>query len=281
MVNNIFPNEPMFFSILMIVTVVIAVLIFVMLFFITVGYGRHPQRSWGPAMKTHWGWFIMEFPTIGVMVALFFLSDKWKVNGGVQWTHLVFLLIWTLHYGHRVFIYPLQIRNGKKMPFVIVLMGVIFNLSNAYIQGRWLFTLSDPEFAGQFLFPITNTATDYSSVSWLYSPQFIVGVLFFLAGYYINKRSDVMLRNLRKETNGGQYKIPFGFLYERISCPNYLGEIMEWIGWAVLTWSLAGLTFVIWTFANLFPRALSHHRWYKEEFEEYPEKRKAIIPFLL
>ena len=58
-------------------------------------------------------------------------------------------------------------------------------------------------------------------------------------------------------------------------------EIMEWIGWAVLTWSLAGLTFVIWTTANLLPRAVSHHKWYKEEFEDYPENRKALIPFIL
>ncbi|MHA1126090.1 MAG: hypothetical protein ACTSO7_10155 [Candidatus Heimdallarchaeota archaeon] len=277
MLNDILPNEPMFFSILMIVTIGIAVLIFIILFFITAGYGRHPNARWGLKMTTHWGWFVMEFPTIGIMFALFFLSDKWKVNDGAHWTHLAFLFIWTLHYGHRVFIYPLQIRNGKKMPLTIVLMGVLFNISNVYIQGRWIFTLSDSLPVKEFLFPMT---ADYSN-TWLYSPQFIVGGLFFFLGYYINKRSDVMLRNLRKKSNGGGYKIPIGFLYERISCPNYLGEIMEWIGWAILTWSLAGLTFVIWTFANLLPRAISHHKWYKEEFEEYPEKRKAIIPFLL
>jgi steroid 5-alpha reductase family enzyme len=211
------------------------------------------------------------------MFALFFLSDKWKVNGGAHWTHLAFLFIWTLHYGHRVFIYPLQIKNGKKMPLTVVLMGFLFNVSNAYIQGRWLFTLSDSTYAGDFLFPMANNYVN----SWLYSPQFIVGVVIFLLGYYINKRSDVMLRALRKESNGNGYLIPNGFLYNRVSCPNYLGEIMEWIGWAILTWSLAGATFVIWTFANLFPRALSHHKWYKEEFDDYPEKRKAIIPFLL
>jgi hypothetical protein len=280
MSNEIFTNEPLFFSILMITTAGLAVIIFGILFFITVGYGRHEQRRWGPTMSTHWGWFVMEFPTMAVMFALFFLSDKWKVNGGIHWTHLAFLFIWSLHYAHRVFIYPLQIKNGKKMPLTVVLMGVIFNVSNAYIQGRWLFTLSDPIYADQLLFPVTTASTVYDA-SWLYSPQFIAGALFFLLGYYVNKRSDIMLRSLRKESNGNGYLIPNGFLYNKISCPNYLGEIMEWLGWAILTWSLAGLSFAIWTIANLFPRALSHHKWYKEEFEDYPEKRKAIIPFLI
>ena len=66
-----------------------------------------------------------------------------------------------------------------------------------------------------------------------------------------------------------------------MSCPNYLGEIIEWVGWAVATWSLAGLSFAVWTAANLIPRAWQHHRWYRAEFPDYPKERKAVIPFLL
>jgi 3-oxo-5-alpha-steroid 4-dehydrogenase 1 len=28
------------------------------------------------------------------------------------------------------------------------------------------------------------------------------------------------------------------------------------------------------------PRAISHHKWYKQKFQEYPKERKAILPFL-
>ena len=66
-----------------------------------------------------------------------------------------------------------------------------------------------------------------------------------------------------------------------MSCPNYLGEIVEWIGWAILTWSLAGASFAVWTAANLAPRALSNHRWYREQFTDYPPARRALIPFVL
>jgi hypothetical protein len=31
----------------------------------------------------------------------------------------------------------------------------------------------------------------------------------------------------------------------------------------------------------LLPRAISHHKWYKEEFEDYPKERKIIIPKIL
>ena len=38
---------------------------------------------------------------------------------------------------------------------------------------------------------------------------------------------------------------------------------------------------LVWVIANLFPRALSHHKWYKEKFSDYPKNRKAIIPGII
>ena len=77
------------------------------------------------------------------------------------------------------------------------------------------------------------------------------------------------------------YKIPHGGLYHYISCPNYFGELVEWAGWALLTFSLPGLAFFVWTAANLVPRALAHHRDYRARFTHYPAQRRALIPFLL
>ncbi len=58
-----------------------------------------------------------------------------------------------------------------------------------------------------------------------------------------------MLAALRKPDETG-YKIPRGWLYEKISCPNYFGEFLIRTGWAIATWSLAGLVFLLWTLAN-------------------------------
>jgi protein-S-isoprenylcysteine O-methyltransferase Ste14 len=95
----------------------------------------------------------------------------------------------------------------------------------------------------------------------------------------IHIQSDELLRNLRN-TSGSGYKIPRGTLFKYVSCPNYLGEIIEWFGWALLTWSWAGLAFALFTVANLAPRALANHRWYQKQFPSYPPDRKALAPFL-
>ena len=142
-------------------------------------------------------------------------------------------------------------------------MAASFNVVNGYLNGRWLFTLG-PELP----------------VSWLYSPQFLVGALIFIAGLALNLHSDALLRRLRRDGDSG-YKIPHGGLFRWVSCPNYLGEILEWIGWAIATASLGGWSFAAWTAANLVPRAISHHRWYRQHFPDYPRERKALIPWLL
>ena len=107
----------------------------------------------------------------------------------------------------------------------------------------------------------------------------------FALGMYGNNAADTKLINLRKENANSKekYFIPHGGLYDYISCPNYFCEIFEWIGYAIAgNYNLAGFGFAFMTFANLAPRALSTHQWYKDYFKDkYPKSRKAIIPFIL
>jgi len=144
-----------------------------------------------------------------------------------------------------------------------VASAVAFQTINGYLQGRYLFTL----------------AAD-GGAAWLADPRFVIGTCLFAAGMAVNVHSDGILRSLRRPGEG-DYRIPRSGLFRWVSCPNYLGEMVEWCGWAVLTWSLPGLAFAAWTVANLLPRALAHHRWYRREFADYPPQRKAVIPFVL
>lgn len=249
-------NEKILFSFILLLSFVLAGVVFVVLFFITVPYGRHIRRGWGPTVPNRLGWFVMEAPAALLFGLLFLLVDVPKNVPLIS-----FLILWEAHYIHRAFIYPLRIADGrKKMPLAIVAMAFIFNCGNAYLNGRYLFS-----FSGGY------------PQSWSQDPRFIAGLILFMSGYALNRWADLVLRSLRAPGELG-YKIPQMGLYRWVSCPNYLGEIIEWTGWALATWSLPGLSFAIWTIANLAPRAHAHHLWYKTEFPAYPQERKALIP---
>ncbi len=250
-------NEVEFFDLLLIAFGLASVIIFIVLFFISAPYGKHVRTNWGPIINNKYGWFIMEVPTVFIYLLFFFLGNK-----TVKIVPIIFLIIWETHYIQRAFIFPFLIRGSNKMPISIILFGMLFNCVNTYIQSRWVNTFSK----------------DYN-ITWVFTPFFIGGIILFFVGFIINLQSDHIIRNLRAP-NESNHKIPQGGLFKYVSCPNYLGEIIEWGGWAIMTWSIPGVIFLAWTFANLAPRARSNHLWYKNHFSDYPEKRKALIPFI-
>jgi 3-oxo-5-alpha-steroid 4-dehydrogenase 1 len=251
-------NERAFFDILIVTWLSLAIVIFITLFFFSAPYGRHNRSGWGPAINSKLGWIIMEAPAVFVFAVCFALG-----NNTTTITALVFLALWGLHYVHRAFIYPFSLHSeSNRMPIIVMSFAFLFNAVNGYLNGRYIFTFS----------------SGYSD-AWLGDFRFIIGLGLFVIGFIINRRADYTLRNLRKPGESG-YKIPYEGLYRWISCPNYFGEIIIWVGWAVMTWSLPGLVFAIWTAANLVPRAHTHHKWYCQSFPDYPPTRKALIPWV-
>lgn len=251
-------DEKQFFYFLLVCMFILAAITFASLLFMTAPYGRYARKGWGRELNAKLAWFIQELPSV-VVFAFFFFLGEYKF----QAAPIIFLVLWQIHYVNRTFIYPFRIRGGKTTPFITFLMAFLFTGINGYLNARY----------------ITHFSGGYS-LEWLYDPRFITGVAVFFAGLFINLHSDRILRNLRKE--GEQdYKMPAGGIFKYVSCGNYFGEILEWTGFAIATWSLPGLCFAVWTGANLIPRALSHHKFYKNQFSEYPPDRKAIIPFIL
>lgn len=237
---------------------VLAAVTLLLLLFVAAPYGRYERAGWGPTMPAALGWMVMELPAVALFVAFYFTGDhRFEV------VPLVLLGLWQLHYLNRTFIFPLRMRaRGRKMPILIALLAVAFNTLNAYVNARWVGHL------GSY------------GTEWIADPRFVLGATVFLAGWLGNMHSDAILRNLRKHGET-RYEIPRGGLYRWVSTPNYMCEIVEWSGWAIATWSIAGLAFAVYTAANLVPRALSHHAWYRERFGEYPPDRKALVPYVL
>ena len=246
------------FNIFILFWIVIAIATFFYLFFNNAPYGRHIEDGWGRNISARAGWVIMESPCVILMIILGLI-----VRDGLDLVHEVFLMIWLTHYIHRTFIYPFVIdMTSPKMPISIAISAFCFNIVNVNIQAFGIFYF-----------------TSYSS-DWLSSNTFFIGLSLFFIGMFINIRSDYLIVGLRKKMGPG-YHLPNKFLHKYISSPNYFGEIIEWIGWAVLTWSISGLVFLVWTIANLFPRAIANHKWYQKKFSSYPKDRKAIIPGII
>lgn len=93
------------------------------------------------------------------------------------------------------------------------------------------------------------------------------------------------LRNLRPPGTKIR-RIPHGGLFEYVSCPNYTYEITAWLGFNLMTKTVAGIVFMCMGAAQMIIWAKIKHRNYKKEFngqdgkELYPPRRKCIVPFI-
>lgn len=237
-----------------------SVLAFIYLSFFKAPYGRHYQneKKWGASLPNRLGWIIMESPSV-----LFFLWVYSQGQNALTLWPLLLLFLWQFHYIYRSYIFPFKLSNAhKRMPVIIIASSILFNCFNSYLNAKWLSDI------GQYS---TNTVTIVT---------FTLGCLLFFTGFYIHYRSDDILIHLRDDGSQG-YKIPNGFLFEYVSSPNYLGELITWIGFYVASHSPAALLFVGFTLANLLPRSLSHLKWYQNKFPDFPRNRKALIPFVI
>jgi steroid 5-alpha reductase family enzyme len=236
----------------------LAAVTFVTLRFLPAPYGRYARTGWGPTLSARRAWLLMESPAVLFFAAVYLLGRH-----RAEAAPLALLCLWQLHYVYRALFFPfLLLGSAKRMPLVVALLGMAFNFLNGFINARWISDLG------------------HYDTAWLVDPRFLVGAAAFVLGLAVNASADRTLLRLRPPGDTGYY-IPKGRLFRWVSCPNFLGEIVEWFGWALASWSWAGLAFAVYTFANLAPRAFAHHAWYRARFPEYPRRRRALLPFLL
>ncbi|MEG1544412.1 MAG: DUF1295 domain-containing protein [Tannerellaceae bacterium] len=239
---------------------VLAAIVFVALYFVEAGYGMLFDKKWGLPIPNKIAWMCMEAPVFIIMLLLWVGAER-----RFDTVPLLFFLFFEIHYLQRSFIFPLLLKGKSKMPAGIMLMGIVFNMLNGYMQGEWLFYLAPAEMY-----------TD----AWLLSPQFLIGTGLFFAGMGINLQSDYIVRHLRKPGDTRHY-LPQGGMFNYVTSANYFGEIMEWCGFAILTWSVSGAVFAWWTIANLVPRANALYHKYQIQFgSQALVGRKRVIPFI-
>ncbi|XP_027724778.1 3-oxo-5-alpha-steroid 4-dehydrogenase 1 [Vombatus ursinus] len=221
-------------------------------------YGRHASARFGLTLPGKLAWAVQELPCLLVPLYVVTCTPAQRLS---HWPNLILLAIFIIHYLQRSLIFPFLIRGGKPVPILVFLSAFMFCTLNGYLQSQYL----------------SNYAV-YSE-NWVKDPRFITGCAMWLLGMLINIYSDNILRNLRKPGETG-YKIPRGGLFEYVTAANFSGEVIEWYGYALASWSFEGIAFALFTTCVLSARAQQHHRWYLEKFEDYPKFRKVIIPFL-
>ena len=248
------------YCMIMWVMAVTAVIVFIALYFVKAGYGIFRTKQWGLSINNKVAWILMEAPVFFVMLYM------WASNG-TPTTLPAFLafLLFELHYFQRSFIFPLMMKGQSQMPVAIMLMGVIFNVINGLVIGTSLFTLPPSAY---------NDGAAY-----LTHPTAIAGIAIFFSGMGINLHSDHVIRHLRKPGDNRHYLPQKGF-YRYVTSANYFGELVEWTGFALLCSTPAAWLFVVWTAANLVPRAAALHKRYRDEFGDAVGSRKRILPFV-
>jgi hypothetical protein len=237
-----------------------AVAIAIVLAVVPAPYGRHARPGWGPSIPVRAAWIAMEAPAAIVFAAAYLAGPRPDRPAA-----LACALLWESHYLYRAFVYPfrLRVRPGSRTPLVTAVLGTGITTWAGWLVGTWL-----------------STFGDHLDGRWLADPRFVAGVVLFAVGTVVHRRADAELRRLRLPGHEG-YAIPRGGLFRLVSSPNYLGEIVTWVGFALASWSPAAAAFAALTAANLVPRAVYHHRWYRATFPNYPRERRALVPWLL
>jgi protein-S-isoprenylcysteine O-methyltransferase Ste14 len=249
-------NHPIFLSLLC-TWLAVGVLSFLVLLRFPAPYGRFSRSGWGPGIPPRIAWLAMESPGDWIFAAMFLTCLPQPP------VLTLFGVLWMGHYIYRSIFYPFLLRSTTAVSLSVVFGAIAFHCANVPLQCWELYHLH-PE----------------RPLAWLWDPRFLAGIVLFGGGFILGVTSDATLRRLRAKPEQG-YVIPHGGAFELVSCPNYLGEIIEWTGWALMTWTWSGMVFALWVMANLLPRAMAHHRWYRRQFAEYPENRKALIPYIL
>ena len=239
---------------------VIAVFVFIALYFVKAGYGIFRTKQWGISINNKAAWVMMEAPVFIVMLYM------WASNGAsTALPSFLAFLLFELHYFQRSFIFPMLMKGKSRMPIAIMLMGITFNVINGLLIGTSLFVFPPSLFN--------------EGIAYLAHPTAILGIAIFFVGMVINLHSDHVIRHLRQPGDTSHY-LPEKGLYRYVTSANYFGELVEWTGFALLCSTPAAWLFVVWTAANLIPRAAAIHRHYREEFGDAVGTRKRVIPFV-
>ena len=238
---------------------ILSVINIIVQFLKPIPYGRHDKEIGNfPRIPARISFAVSQFiPGILIFTLTYFLQRNFNHP-----PNIVMYCLFIIHYINRSIVDGIASRHSKRkvslwIPVVATLANTLFHFVNAQFIG-------EAQYCNGYYF----------------DPRFIIGLIFFITGFILNRVADGQLIALRPDYKDDNYQIPKAATFYLISCPNYLGEAMEWFGWSLLTWSISGFVWFLFSLSTFIPRARQNHKWYNDNFNDYPGKRKALLPFI-
>ena len=100
----------------------------------------------------------------------------------------------------------------------------------------------------------------------------------YLVGELGNLNTHLVLRGLRS-SGGRERRIPNGLGFNWVTCPNYMFEIIAWIGVTLVTMNWATAVFAAVSFGQMALWGKKKERNYRREFgDKYKKKRYSVLP---
>ncbi|KAG6555040.1 hypothetical protein Mapa_003072 [Marchantia paleacea] len=175
--------------------------------------------------------------------------------------------------------------------FYIVVPITLFLQSftqESYTNAFKLFATQKLKQKGEEILESANEAPDFLNlISYLghigLRPYIGAGLMFF--GAYHQNVCHEILAALRANDEPGSsknYYIPTGDWFELVSCPHYLAEIVIYLGLVVASGGTHLVMYIMLALvvANLYLLAKPTHEWYLAKFDDYPNSRRAMIPYI-
>lgn len=229
-------------------------------------------KDLGPQIS--WKWvFVLEYLGPLLLYPMFYMKPEWiygeaaklEVDKFAAEVQMAALVAWSVHYGKReietLFVHRF---SHATMPWTN-----LFKNCGYY----WGFAAYVSYFVNHPLYTPPPEDLVYSGMCMFYFME--VG----------NLTCHLTLRGLRPPGTKVR-KIPTGGLFDYVTCPNYTYEILAWLGFNLMTRTLAGVLFMLAGATQMIIWANGKHRNYHKEFDGkngrrlYPESRKIIIPFV-
>ena len=98
-------NEFLVYKIVLAGCALIGLVSFIALFLVTAPYGRHTKKGWGPLIPNTPAWVMMEAPASLLMLVYLLTAQR-----ALTPVLIAFFVIWQIHYFHRSFIFPFQLK---------------------------------------------------------------------------------------------------------------------------------------------------------------------------